>query len=125
MQHAGLRHWFVSKWQVTSNSLNCALSTVNVAGSICRIMTNTAIGNEVQRLANVRWGISLVENRHTSPSLFTLHPAQVTKTQAATLPILLADAPSALDDVMAEPDFWGYQTCTEFAFYQTWLVFLF
>jgi hypothetical protein len=41
---------------------------------------------------------------------------KVRKMQAFWLPRLLAAAPQREEEL---PDFWGYQTCTEFAFYQT------
>lgn len=48
--------------------------------------------------------------------------AQVTAAQALWLPALSANSPAEQKALMdnAVPDFWGYQTCTEFAFYQTW-----
>eukprot|EP00939_MAST-03C_sp_MAST-3C-sp1_P000391 g391.t1 len=62
----------------------------NIA-SICQVMLNTSIGDEPMRLAAVRKGQGMT-------------------TSSAT-----ADEEEE-DDI---PDFWGWQTCTEFGFYQT------
>eukprot|EP00658_Telonema_sp_P-2_P037547 TRINITY_DN2699_c0_g1_i1.p1 TRINITY_DN2699_c0_g1~~TRINITY_DN2699_c0_g1_i1.p1 ORF type:complete len:518 (-),score=124.16 TRINITY_DN2699_c0_g1_i1:465-2018(-) len=69
------------------NDPSCTAPACNIE-QICKAMTDTKIGDEVARLAEVR------------------------KAQLA-----LQIAPS-----QAEPnelDYWGYQTCTEFGFYQT------
>merc|ERR1719199_2273266 len=55
-------------------------------------MTNSSIGDEVYRLALVR------KDQMTSG---------------------LRDAVSKSRAASGVPDYWGYQTCTEFAFYQT------
>ena len=60
-------------------------------------MTNTTIGDEVTRLG------------------------QLVKTQATWIPALRQDNPTSyVKQIKDVEDFWGYQTCTEFAFYQTW-----
>lgn len=69
-------------------------------GLICKVMTDASVGDNVQRLAEVR------------------------KQQMGWVP---AEHRSAVAGEMAmqeeapqdAPDYWGYQTCTEWAFFQT------
>lgn len=78
------------------NDPSCTQPACDI-GSICQIMTNTALGTTVERLAKLR------------------------KTQDAWLPARSSVAAGANVNTAndEEPDYWGYQTCTEFGFYQT------
>jgi serine protease 16 len=71
------------------NDPTCTAPACNIK-SICAIMANNTAGDDVQRLANV-------------------HNAQQTWIEAKW----------ATKAPLAQADYWGYQTCTEFAFYQT------
>lgn len=77
----------VAYFPAQGNDPVCTRPACNIA-KICVIMTNTAIGNEITRLAKLR----------------------ATQTNVGILTI---------NESTSLPDFWGYQTCTEFAFYQT------
>ncbi|EDQ86489.1 uncharacterized protein MONBRDRAFT_28146 [Monosiga brevicollis MX1] len=77
-----------------SNDPSCTQAGCNI-NLICQVMTNTSLGDEVHRLAVVR------------------------KQQLEWLPAAFESFATKTLRVGAEADYWGYQTCTEFAFYQT------
>eukprot|EP00730_Choanoeca_flexa_P016424 TRINITY_DN7750_c0_g1_i2.p1 TRINITY_DN7750_c0_g1~~TRINITY_DN7750_c0_g1_i2.p1 ORF type:complete len:509 (+),score=144.87 TRINITY_DN7750_c0_g1_i2:2-1528(+) len=70
----------------------CTQDACNIA-KICAIMTDTSTGDQVARLAKLR------------------------KQQREWLEPLQAEFRQL--QLSAQADYWGYQTCTEFAFYQT------
>jgi hypothetical protein len=88
----------VATFDAQSNDPSCTDPACNIA-SICKIMVNTALGDEMHRLAAVRaaQGEQARPRRELIRSLKNSRAIQSND----------------------EPDYWGYQTCTEFAFYQT------
>jgi len=89
----------VAYFPAQSNDPSCRTPACDI-GSICKIMTNTSLGDEVHRLA------------------------QLTKTQSTWIPTLrspnpLAEAKKQVSLAAPPANFWGYQTCVEFAFWQT------
>jgi len=74
------------------NDPSCAEPGCNI-GSICTTMTNTATGTTVQRLA------------------------KLSQNQAKWVPS--RESVKSVKSSAGEPDYWGYQTCAEFGFYQT------
>eukprot|EP00754_Rhynchopus_humris_P043844 Rhum_TRINITY_DN3565_c0_g1::Rhum_TRINITY_DN3565_c0_g1_i1::g.11297::m.11297 len=79
----------VAQFPSQSNDPNCKSPACNIA-KICVIMTNNATGDNVHKLA------ALVKAQSTWATK---------KWQVKAMP--------------NEADYWGYQTCAEFAFYQT------
>jgi len=78
----------VAYFPAQSNDPVCRRSACNIA-KICTIMTNTSIGDDINKLAYLRaiqMNVGILTPGNTTTSL---------------------------------PDFWEYQTCTEFGFYQT------
>ena len=86
----------VASFPSQSNDPLCSDPACNVE-KICKIMVNETYGDEVARLAQLR--------RVQSGAGLALTSKRAPKMMAA------------VDESM--PDFWGYQTCTEFGFYQT------
>jgi hypothetical protein len=84
----------VANFPGQENDPLCKEAACNIA-KICAIMTNVSIGDEVDRLLQLRSVQSVSTSSHKQLK-FQLHRQQ--------------------DSL---PDFWGYQTCTEFGFYQT------
>eukprot|EP00039_Didymoeca_costata_P018921 m.335520 g.335520 ORF g.335520 m.335520 type:complete len:495 (-) comp17619_c0_seq1:59-1543(-) len=77
----------VAYFPAQGNDPSCTQPACNIK-MICEIMTNSSIGDPINRLAMLR------------------------KIQQLWIP-------SDVYSVDEEPDYWGYQTCTEFGFYQT------
>jgi len=88
----------VAAFDAQSNDPSCTDPACNIA-SICKIMLNTGLGDEVHRLAAVR----------------AAQGGQVRPRRELFRSLKNSRAMKSND----EPDYWGYQTCTEFAFYQT------
>lgn len=89
----------VAVFDAQSNDPACKDPACNIA-SICKIMLNTGLGDEVHRLAAVR----AAQGNQVRPSIPMVRSLSAMR---------------ALKKANDEPDYWGYQTCTEFAFYQT------
>jgi len=88
----------VADFYAQSNDPSCTEPACNIA-SICKIMLNTALGDEVHRLAAVR----AAQGGQVRPQRQLFRSLKHSRALRAR----------------GEPDYWGYQTCTEFAFYQT------
>jgi len=88
----------VAVFDAQSNDPACKDPACNIA-SICKVMLNTSLGNEMHRLATVR--------------ALQGGPQQPKRQLFRRLGLQKQAGPND------EPDYWGYQTCTEFAFYQT------
>lgn len=91
------------------NDPTCTQPACNIK-SICNVMTDASTGDEVQRLSVVAkkqaaWA------REAKQARVARH---ITSRRAGR-----AAAGAAVGAPEVIPDFWGYQTCTEFAFYQT------
>lgn len=85
----------VAYFPAQGNDPSCDAPGCNIA-QICDIMTNSSIGTAVERLAHLRRvQLSWIE---AGP------PEQYRRRSHGST---------------AEPDYWGWQTCTEFGFYQT------
>eukprot|EP00930_Biecheleria_cincta_P086071 TRINITY_DN75437_c0_g1_i1.p1 TRINITY_DN75437_c0_g1~~TRINITY_DN75437_c0_g1_i1.p1 ORF type:complete len:586 (+),score=58.09 TRINITY_DN75437_c0_g1_i1:33-1760(+) len=100
----------VANFPAQENDPLCEQPACNIA-KVCHIMTNRSRGDEVQRLLDLRTaqGISGIERRHHK-AWRSLAPWPRHSQRSAKL---------VLDDKSALPDFWEYQTCKEFGFYQT------
>jgi len=93
----------VAQFPSQGNDPSCSYPACNI-GKICAIMVDTSTGDEVHRLAKLRktqesWARPLRERRLARHAQLRLAAA--------------GQAPQLFDD------YWGYQTCSEFAFYQT------
>mmetsp|Transcript_1312 Transcript_1312/g.4564 ORF Transcript_1312/g.4564 Transcript_1312/m.4564 type:complete len:511 (+) Transcript_1312:65-1597(+) len=98
----------VANFPAQSNEPTCTSPACNV-DKICQLMTNTTLGTDVERLAQVRKAQSFLGAdavNGVKEQRLEMHARPPTKRTGA-----MASA--------FEPDYWYYQTCTEFAFYQT------
>jgi len=87
----------VADFPAQSNDPSCKDPACDI-GSICRIMLNSSLGDTVHKLAAVR-AAQGPQKKFVRRQLFRSF--------------------RQLQQPTDEPDYWGYQTCTEFAFYQT------
>jgi serine protease 16 len=97
----------VADFPAQSNDPSCTAAACDIK-SICQIMLDTGLGDPLHRLAVLRakQGPQLAKPLRR---LMGNHR-------------LMGNYGSVTKDglrVTDEPDYWGYQTCTEFAFYQT------
>ena len=92
----------VAYFPAQGNDPSCKMPMCNI-GKICAVMTNTKLGDEVTRLSHLHRGQSTwIEPKWAD----TADTTTVASDDKAPPPHL-------------EGDYWGYQTCTEFGFYQT------
>ena len=92
----------VANFPAQGNDPSCTQPSCNI-GLICQVMTDASVGDEVDRLATV----AQQQSQWLLPRTALL---------AQWLRVSEADA-ARVQDVL--DDSWNYQTCTEFAFYQT------
>lgn len=92
----------VAYFPAQSNDPACTDPACNIK-LICAIMTNTSIGDEVDRLTEVR---------HQQQQTFSYLFSRAASTGLNRPPPLMRSPNSV-------PDFWGWQVCTEFGFFQT------
>jgi pimeloyl-ACP methyl ester carboxylesterase len=91
----------VASFPSQGNDPSCQSPACNIA-SICGIMTDPKIVDNVTRLAAVRAAQS---------------QSMAKTARRSMMPLLRRHRLNA--GAAVEPDYWGYQTCTEFGFYQT------
>lgn len=100
----------VAVFDAQDNDPSCTAPACDIA-SICVIMLDTTIGDEVARLASLAaTQQGAADSKPVWQNKLAAHDKKM-QTKAA-----LSD-PDALPGTI--PDFWGWQTCTEFGFYQT------
>lgn len=93
----------VASFPAQANKPTCADPGCGIK-QICSIMTNESLGTPLQRLAELRMAQDSVgANMVSSCEMDWEMPG---------------DVPGSMEEVSANL-FWGYQTCTEFGFYQT------
>ena len=92
----------VAYFPAQSNDPSCTRPGCNT-GEICKVMTDTKLGDEVARLAHLSKG----QSEWIAPKW----SEEAKQQEVAELSERYKDGLYA--------NYWGYQTCTEFAFYQT------
>ena len=92
----------VAYFPAQSNDPSCTRPGCNI-GEICKVMTDTKLGDEVARLAHLSKG----QSEWIAPKW----SEEAKQQEVAELSERYKDGLYA--------NYWGYQTCTEFAFYQT------
>lgn len=96
----------VASFPAQGNDPSCTVPACNIKG-VCQIMTNVSLGDEVARLAQLR-STQLLQG--------PLHMPQQLRRRTHTGARAQQEGEGS---TKLQPDYWGYQTCTEFAFYQT------
>jgi hypothetical protein len=96
----------VASFPAQSNDPTCKYPGCNIE-QICKVMANTSLGDEVERLAMLRRG----QEESQTP--------EQTEMKAKLASRKPANERLAAGEPLDFFDYWGYQTCAEWGFYQT------
>eukprot|EP00439_Symbiodinium_sp_Y106_P058701 s1480_g8.t1 len=100
----------VADFPAQENDPLCAEPGCNIA-KVCAIMTNQSLGDEVQRLVQLRKVQNISGFPQTGMLQVSRAPGRTSSFRVGLQGIYRQEAEL--------PDFWFYQTCKEFGFYQT------
>lgn len=126
--HLAVRHprqGGVARFPAEANDPTCGEPACNI-GRICAVMLNATLGDELQRLVVLRHlqgppsapsrTAARVSGRAVSKAGRARRPRRASAARAPTARAARAARADRRDEL---PDFWHYQTCTEFGFYQS------
>eukprot|EP00049_Salpingoeca_infusionum_P005225 m.89520 g.89520 ORF g.89520 m.89520 type:complete len:500 (+) comp12897_c0_seq1:211-1710(+) len=106
VNQAAFAGYGVAYFPAQGNDPSCTQAACNIK-KVCAIMTDASLGDNVHRLAAVR------NQQSTYMSAAELAMSNKLRPLAPVL------SSRYLDGLGELPDFWGYQVCTEFGFFQT------
>lgn len=102
----------VANFPAQENDPLCSEAACNIA-KVCEVMTNSSLGDEVQRLVTLRDLQGIEDLPPRGQTQVQLLAGQFRGPWRHSMPGILPQVGTEL------PDFWFYQTCKEFGFYQT------